>query len=89
MTMQMMSVFDVAAGLYARPIFVASVAAGCRLFGDEVRREASDNQLNAHPADFQLFHLGSFDDATGEFTLTAPHRVATGVDFTTPTEGNL
>jgi hypothetical protein len=33
-----------------------------------VNRDAADNQLFQHPDDFDLFCLGSFDDAAGVVT---------------------
>jgi len=66
MKMQVVSVLDVAAQAYGRPAFVAALGAATRSFADEVNRPGADNVLNAHPEDFQLFHIGEFDDFTGE-----------------------
>lgn len=63
------AVRDRAADAYGRPIFVASAAVGIRSFQDEVNRASSDNQLNQHPDDFDLYELGHFDDNSGIFTL--------------------
>lgn len=68
MQMIVCSVFDVAAGVYSRPFFVASKGLAIRSFQDEVSRKADDNPMSAHPADFKLFYLGTFDDLTGKFT---------------------
>lgn len=79
MDMCVMSVFDTASGVFARPIFVASVGAGIRMFSDEVNRAVADNVMHGHPSDFQLWHLGQFNDQFGSFVLLdAPKRVATG-----------
>lgn len=67
MEMIVVSVFDVAAGVYSRPSFMGSKGLAVRSFQDECRRVAPDNQLNAHPEDFNLFLLGSFDDVLGQF----------------------
>lgn len=69
MQYSVMSVRDVKASAYGRPIFTASVAAACRSFTDEVNRNHEENTMYYHPEDFALFHLGSYDDETGRFSL--------------------
>lgn len=59
------SVKDRAADAFGRPMFVPSVGLALRGFTDEVNREAPDNQMFHHSDDFDLFELGTFDDATG------------------------
>lgn len=71
------SCFDVAAGVYGRPQFYASKGLAIRAFTDEVNRQAEDNALQKHPADFQLFHVGYFDDVEGVFEPMKPERVVT------------
>lgn len=80
-------VFDVAAGAYARPWFTASLGLALRAFSDEAVRQAADNPMFAHPADFQLFHFGEFDDVQGRFTLleSGPVRIAVASDFRSST----
>ena len=78
MKMQMFSVYDTASGLFARPIFAQSRGIAIRSFSDEVNRQAADNTLYQHPEDFQLFHLGVYDDQTGVCeSLDKPLRVVT------------
>lgn len=64
------AVYDSAVNTYGQPFFVPAVGAALRSFVDEVNRKAQDNQLNAHPEDFVLFHLADFDDETGRFSET-------------------
>lgn len=79
MIYQVVAVRDAALQGYGRPFFVASVGVAVRSFADEVSREAADNAMYAHPEDYDLFHVGSFDDATGELTpVVPPVRVAVG-----------
>lgn len=63
------SVFDRAAGAYSRPAYVGAVGLAVRSFQDEVNRDAPDNEVSKHPDDFDLYHLGSFDDVAGRFEL--------------------
>lgn len=72
------AVFDQAAGVFGRPIFVAALGLASRSFADEVNRVGDGNSMNAHPQDFSLFHLGSFDDESGRLvSLEAPRRLST------------
>ncbi len=79
MKMIVCSIRDRAAEAYGRPFFLPAVGVAIRSFQDEVNRRAEDNQVFQHPDDFDLFELGSFDDATGKFELhEAPKQLALG-----------
>lgn len=69
MLQYVVSVKDRAAEVFNRPFFVPHRNVAVRDFTDEVNRAASDNQLNKHPDDFDLYLLGTFDDNTGIFTM--------------------
>lgn len=74
-------VFDSAAECYGRPMFVQSKGAAVRAFADEVNRPAQDNAMNQHPADFCIYYLGIFDDASGQFRTVLPELLARGADL--------
>lgn len=57
------AVFDQAAQVFGRPIFVPRLEVARRSFVDEVNRAAADNQLHNHPEDFALYAIGTFDDS--------------------------
>lgn len=79
MKLVMCSMKDRAADAFARPMFVPSVGVAIRSFSDEINREDKDNQLYAHPDDFDLFELGIFDDSNGKFDLyDEPKQIAIG-----------
>lgn len=59
------SIKDRAADAFGRPAFVPSIGVAIRSFSDEVNRSDSENQMYAHPDDFDLFELASYDDSTG------------------------
>ncbi len=69
MKLVLCTVKDRAADAYGRPMFVPSVGVAIRSFSDEVNRDDTENQLNRHPDDFDLYELGEFDDNTGLFAL--------------------
>lgn len=75
------SVRDRIADVFGRPFFVPTVGQAIRSFGDALN-STDDNEMVKHPDDFDLFHLGEFDDETGIFEcLTAPKQVAVGKDL--------
>lgn len=72
MVLTIVSIFDSATQAYSRPVFVQSTGVAIRSFTDEVNRDDPNNEMKRHPADFSLFHLGSFDDSTGVFEGLTP-----------------
>lgn len=65
MNLIIVAVKDRAADAFMRPFFVPTANMAIRSFMDEVNRESSDNQLFAHPDDFDLYEIGIFDDSNG------------------------
>lgn len=75
------SIFDSAAGAYARPFFVQSDAQAVRSFKDVVAD--AEHPIGAHPEDYYLVRIGVFDDNSGKFQpedvetlMTGPEAVA-------------
>ena len=62
---KLVSVFDSASGVYARPFPVVAIGQAMRDFTDEINRDDKDNALFKHPEDYALFVLGDFDDSSG------------------------
>lgn len=56
---------DSAAGAFNRPFFVPTVGFAIRSFRDECNRQAPDNPMYNHPADFELYQLGYYQEETG------------------------
>jgi len=75
------SVKDTAAQAFGRPFFVPAIPVAVRSFRDEVNRKDSDTDLAKHPSDFELYELGSFDDATGIVVVVEPRLVARAKDL--------
>lgn len=63
---------DTAVEAFHVPMFFPSEGAARRAFGDEVNREAADNNLFKHPEHFQLYFAGEYDDQSGVLTPCAP-----------------
>lgn len=86
--MFMYSVYDKAAGSFNIPFFQLNDRVAIRSFMDLVRDERS--QVSKHPEDYDLWCLGSFDDASGlisvKFTqndeqVDYHRRLCSGLDF--------
>lgn len=60
---------DIKADLFGQPFFQASVGMAQRSFSDSVNQPGENNLLFKHPGDFELYHLGTFDDQTATFDL--------------------
>lgn len=75
------SVRDRSADCFGQPMFGVSKGGVIRSFGDEVNRVDVGNNLNKHPEDFDLYYLGTFDDATGTFEVSRPEQIAVGKDM--------
>jgi len=81
MRYKILAIRDRAIDCFGQPIFAASIGGAIRSFGDEVNRPDTNNQLNKHPEDFDLYLLGEFDDVTGQFHTDRPSQVAVGKDL--------
>lgn len=81
MILQIVVVRDRTADVFGTPNFVTSVGIAIRSFSDEVNRVDANNMLNKHAEDFDLFHLGTYDDSVAKFELMdSPRQIAIGKD---------
>jgi len=79
MILQLVCVHDRAADAFTRPVFVPAIGQAIRSFQDEINRNAPENEMFRHPEDFDLYHVGSFDDNTGILQrLDEPKQLAIG-----------
>ncbi|AXH73988.1 MAG: nonstructural protein [Microviridae sp.] len=81
MILTVCSVRDRATDSYGNPMFVVAPGQAVRGFADEINRNAPENQLFKHPADFDLFVLGTFNTDTGLFDCGVPRQIAIGKDM--------
>ncbi|WNK14819.1 MAG: nonstructural protein [Microvirus sp.] len=87
----MVAVKDLAAQTFGRPFFVPHTHAAVRSFTDEVNRPAADGQQNdlfAHPDDFELYALADFNDGSGAVvSFSAPRLLVQGKHVSTRPPG--
>lgn len=65
MRLQIFAVYDKAVDLYMPPIFLRSEAEAVRALRVTMN---GDHSFSQSPADYALFHLGAFDESSGDFT---------------------
>lgn len=68
------AVFDSKAEGYLQPFFSFTAGQATRMFSDAV--QDSGHQFHKHAADYTLFQIGEYEDATG--TLVETPRVSLG-----------
>lgn len=66
MIVKVFAVFDKKAEAFMAPFTFPNIGQGVRAFGDVVNRNGSG--IARHPEDYDLYDLGSFNDASGEFS---------------------
>lgn len=76
MITQICAVYDAKAAAFGTPFFTQSLGQAERSFTDEVNRDDDGkNVMFNHAEDFQLFHLGSYNDENAEFDPVFPPRL--------------
>lgn len=82
MILQIIAVRDRQANIYGQPQAVPNIGAAVRGFGDEINRADKQNTMFMHPEDFDLYHLGSYDDNTGRIEqFDQPKQIAVGANY--------
>nr|QJB18797.1 MAG: nonstructural protein [Microvirus sp.] len=72
MKLQIFAIFDAKAEAFLRPMTYPT-AAHCRRDLAEVMQQSSGSPFVDYPEDFTLFHVGEFDDDTGEVQPLLKH----------------
>lgn len=73
-----LSVFDVAAGVFQRPFISIAKGEAIRSWSD-VCADVS-HPFGQHPEDYTLFQIGMFDDANGDLMDFVNEKVITGLE---------
>ena len=75
MVIQMFSVYDKKALYFGTPFPAQTSAEATRMVSDAIQFE--DTLLAKHPHDYDLYHLGSYDNSKGTFNLDTPAKLIT------------
>lgn len=81
MIYQVVVVRDRSADVFGQPTHVTSIGVAIRSFGDEINRVDATNMFNRHPEDFDLYQLGTYNDADASYEVHAPRQIAIGKDL--------
>lgn len=65
---QIMAVRDMKVEAFMDPMTLPAVGAAIRAFTDAVNGD-KNSDIAKHPADFDLFHLGTYDEMTGKIVV--------------------
>ena len=77
MKQRMFTIFDVKAQAYLPPWFLPETAMALRTFADCCN--SSTHQFGAHPEDYYLYEIATFDNTTAEIDVyKAPKIIAKG-----------
>lgn len=79
MILQMFSIFDTKTGIFHVPFFVPHAAIAKRAVSDLVQDLSTS--IGRHPADYSLYHLGEFDDATAALQSGPPNSLGSLIQF--------
>lgn len=79
---QIVAVQDTAVNSFMRPFTVRTEQEALRAFGHAVNQPG--DPMNTSPADYLLFHLGTFDDETGELQPETVRLIARAKDLIKP-----
>ena len=79
MKLELYSVKDTVAGVWIAPLAMRTRGEALRWFADMANNPKS--QFGAHPADYDLFYVGYFDDNTGVIEMDAQMKLATASDL--------
>ncbi|WNK13473.1 MAG: nonstructural protein [Microvirus sp.] len=63
--LRLVSLYDRASKSFGRPFVVTHLAQAVRGLTDEVNNTEQGSDLSRHPADFDLYHVGDFDESLG------------------------
>lgn len=70
------AVRDRAVDAFGQPFFVRHKNEAIRSFKEEINRDGS--VFKNHPDDYDLYHLGAFDDGSGRLDPAEPELIAIG-----------
>lgn len=76
----MYAIRDRAADCFSNPVIFNAPGLAIRGFTDHCNRAEANNEIYAHPDDFDLYELGMYDTQTGMFECGTPQLRCRGKD---------
>lgn len=93
MQLSMYSILDIKSGVYSKPFIALNHAVAARTVSAAMQHQ--DTDLSAHPQDYDLYCIGSFDDQEGILTpqtrehVTSLHTIAIGIQHAKHHEASI
>ena len=78
MIVNLYAVYDVCSGIYDGPFPGKTDGVMVRQFSDTVLKP--DSPMNAHPGDYTLFKVGTWNDGTGEVVDIVTEKLINGLE---------
>ena len=83
------AIFDMKMGAYLQPMFFRSEGEALRAWQDIVNDSNPNNGIAKYPEDYSFYHLGNWNDESGEFTiLDKPKSYGSAVGYKTVSQEN-
>jgi hypothetical protein len=79
MRLNVYTIFDQAAAVYKRPFVAQADGEVLRVFKDMALNK--DHEIGAHPEDYTLWRIGTFDDNKAELVAEAKECLATALEL--------
>ncbi|AWW06067.1 MAG: nonstructural protein [Microvirus sp.] len=86
MLKDMFTVFDAAAKTFCIPFFSENISTAMRAF--QYAANDPQSEISKYPADYTLFHFGTFDHSTCEITTITPAALANALTLVIKPEVN-
>lgn len=81
MKLHIYAIKDRATDSFGNPMFFVASGQAIRSFTDEANRQDAQNMIYAHPDDFDLYELGTFETDTGKFETKTPELKTRGKEI--------
>lgn len=65
MVVKMFVIYDSKSESYGQPFYQQATGAAIRGFSDEANGKRADSAIAAHPEDYTLFEIGTYNHSTG------------------------
>jgi hypothetical protein len=79
MKLEIFTIYDVVSHVYNQPFYLINKGAAIRQFDNMCNDD--ETQISLNPADYTLYHLGSFDNTTCKIIQKDPVSLGNGVQF--------
>lgn len=78
MIYKIVAIRDRAIDAFGTPFFVTALGHATRSFKNEINREGSE--FGRNPEDYDMYVIGTYDDADGSLVAEKPNMIAIGKD---------